>query len=278
MKNEKVYTASLILLFFWIYFWLVVFSFVLTFRKNFVPILYLGLVNTSAVLQSWAFIFTCTTDPGKPPTFWGFYMDEPQNRRKRYCLICHVFKPERCHHCSTCNRCVLAMDHHCPWLSSCVGYYNRRFFIQTLTYALLTLLLMLSFNAVPAYNYFLLLKDSDVWFSTKRDFLYLFHLITFFATVFFALIIVRFYRYHIKLLISNNTTIDQLDAKRKNAPIDTQFDLGLRKNVVSVMGTNALGWFLPLHRMQMTSDGVVWMIKESQHLAQSNTTAIPILG
>ncbi|KAI8851585.1 DHHC palmitoyltransferase-domain-containing protein [Chytridium lagenaria] len=31
--------------------------------------------------------------------------------RRRFCRKCHNFKPDRTHHCSTCNRCVLKMDH-----------------------------------------------------------------------------------------------------------------------------------------------------------------------
>lgn len=73
-------------------------------------------------------------------------MNEPENRRKRYCLICHLFKPERCHHCSTCGSCMLGMDHHCPWLASCIGYYNRKFFMLTLFYSLTTIALVIGFN------------------------------------------------------------------------------------------------------------------------------------
>lgn len=53
----------------------------------------------------------------------------------RYCLICQVFKPERTHHCSTCKRCVLVMDHHCPWLNNCVGFRNRKTFMLLIIYA-----------------------------------------------------------------------------------------------------------------------------------------------
>ncbi|KAF8978715.1 hypothetical protein BGZ52_005652, partial [Haplosporangium bisporale] len=35
--------------------------------------------------------------------------------RSRWCEICKIVKPDRCHHCSECNMCVLRMDHHCPW-------------------------------------------------------------------------------------------------------------------------------------------------------------------
>ena len=55
-----------------------------------------------------------------------------------FCLVCHVFKPERCYHCSDCKRCVLNGDHHCPWINNCVGFYNRKFFILMLFYVVLT--------------------------------------------------------------------------------------------------------------------------------------------
>jgi hypothetical protein len=35
------------------------------------------------------------------------------DRRPRYCAVCTTLKPDRCHHCRTCDRCVLKMDHHC---------------------------------------------------------------------------------------------------------------------------------------------------------------------
>lgn len=39
----------------------------------------------------------------------------------KWCRKCWAPKPERAHHCSVCGRCVLKMDHHCPWLgSSCI--------------------------------------------------------------------------------------------------------------------------------------------------------------
>lgn len=89
-------------------------------------------------------------------------MNEPENRRKRYCLICHLFKPERCHHCSTCGSCMLGMDHHCPWLATCVGYYNRKFFMLTLFYSMTTIALAIGFNAPKVYDVGLYLSDNLV--------------------------------------------------------------------------------------------------------------------
>ncbi|XP_056289513.1 palmitoyltransferase ZDHHC20-B-like isoform X3 [Pseudoliparis swirei] len=41
----------------------------------------------------------------------------------RYCDRCQVIKPDRCHHCSACDMCVLKMDHHCPCILSLFTYH-----------------------------------------------------------------------------------------------------------------------------------------------------------
>lgn len=91
----------------------------------------------------WSLVRTVISDPGQVPRYWGNFMDDPESNKRRYCIICHLFKPERCHHCSNCQRCVLNMDHHCPWINNCVGFRNRKFFLLMLLYINLTSLFMI---------------------------------------------------------------------------------------------------------------------------------------
>lgn len=100
-------------------------------KFNFSPLSYsyLTLAHLLIFMVIWAMLTTIVVKPGSSEVFWGFYMTQTENRKKKYCLVCHIFKPDRCHHCSKCKKCVLGMDHHCPWLCSCIGYYNRRHFL-----------------------------------------------------------------------------------------------------------------------------------------------------
>jgi len=46
-----------------------------------------------------------------------------------FCWRCNAPKPASCHHCRVCRRCVMDMDHHCPFIGNCVGAGNRREFV-----------------------------------------------------------------------------------------------------------------------------------------------------
>ena len=45
------------------------------------------------------------------------------------CERCWCVKPPRAHHCSVCGRCVMKMDHHCPWMNNCIGIFNQKAFL-----------------------------------------------------------------------------------------------------------------------------------------------------
>ncbi|KAF9464119.1 DHHC palmitoyltransferase-domain-containing protein [Collybia nuda] len=122
----------------------------------------------------------------------------------RWCRKCWAPKPERTHHCSQCGRCVLKMDHHCPWLgSSCIGHRTYPAFIHFLSSV--TLLSI----------YIAIISISALWYAFHNPFTVneatpIQELILAFIGIIFTLVIGSFLCYHFYLISTNQTTIENI--------------------------------------------------------------------
>ena len=112
------------------------------------------------------------------------------------------FQPDRCHHCSVCNDCVLKMDHHCPWVNNCVGYYNQKFFFLFLGYAFLYCMYVM----LSTLKYFIAYWSHDNAINLNNG---KFHVIfLFFVSGMFAISLCSLFSYHIYLISQNRTTLE----------------------------------------------------------------------
>lgn len=61
----------------------------------------------------------------------------PHIFQKRPCKTCNIIRPPKASHCVICDNCIMDLDHHCFYISNCVGARNRKYFILFLIYGFL---------------------------------------------------------------------------------------------------------------------------------------------
>ena len=240
------------------YIYLIEFPIILNNELNYIYLIRIIYFHILIILLSCSLYMTSKTNPGTTPLYWGFHIGDEDFKKKRYCLICQVFKPERTHHCSICNLCILNMDHHCPWVDNCIGFYNKKFFIQLLCYFLI-ISISLCFTYIPysidiikaLYN-----ADKKEIFD-EYNYIFLANNIILLG---FSIVDFNFLKFHIKLIYSNLTTIETLDNELMK---NKKYDMGFEANFKQIFGDNKLLWFLPINLPigYPNGDGLTWPTK-----------------
>ena len=225
------------------------------------------------VMSTWTTLVTAFSDPGQVPIYWGFYIGDPDSMRSRYCLMCNVFKPVRCHHCSVCNRCVLNMDHHCPWINNCIGFYNRKYFIMMVFYLNCTLIYVLTCNVSVVVNIVMFyIKDVNWSVTSVSTWMDVLSVVVFGMDVAMEVILIQFFKFHVKLILENKTTIETLEHKGKQ--FKSKFDKGKWDNYYEVMGMSKVLWFFPLKRYygKPKGNGIEWgeLIEEENEMKEGS--------
>jgi hypothetical protein len=120
--------------------------------------------------------------------------------QKKQCLTCNIERPKKCSHCKICDNCVLEMDHHCFYISNCVGIRNHKNFFLFLFFGSFLSFIFLIFN-VYHIIFVYCLYDFNLTKILIKKFKILFYFgnfLMFFPTIFLYLI---FRKYLMSIII-----------------------------------------------------------------------------
>jgi hypothetical protein len=133
------------------------------------------------------------------------------------------------------------MDHHCPWVANCIGFYNYKYFMNMLFYCSITV----SFLVITTWPLFTALFQHDNLVDPKLSY---FIITTYLLAASLGLIITGFFFFHLWLITKQYTTIEYCEKRvEPNSNFATSpYNRGIWKNFRSVFGNNVLFWFLPI--------------------------------
>ena len=186
------------------------------------------------VITSYFLIIVSFSDPGiifRFPLKNNIIEDKKERRifqlgyinRYKYCSSCLIMRPIRSTHCGDCNNCVEKFDHHCPWIGSCVGKRNYKYFFLFLLSLNILIFLIVIFclyhiikriSELIQKNNKSLNKINNITAYSLTDVIMSLYLIIFegISMIFVTGLLV----YHYKLIVRNMTTKEEIKSYFEN--------------------------------------------------------------
>ena len=118
-------------------------------------------------------------------------------------------RPPRASHCHICNSCFLRLDHHCPWLGTCIAQRNYRYFFSFVVHSFILSLFNCALSTVYIVNTFNKEELYILWYP------FLSAVIALYGTIFLGSLLCT----HAKLIFKDITTKEQLN-ERYASPSD----------------------------------------------------------
>ena len=148
------------------------------------------------------------------------------------------------------------MDHHCPWVANCIGFYNHKYFINMLFFASFTSL----FAAVTSYPVFIsTLASEDV------DLLLAYFIVTSWILVTsFGLLVTAFFGLHVYLVFCQTTTIEFCEKSSKSPEkyaAGSPYDRGCFSNFQEVLG-NFFCWCIVIGPRNLEGEGIKFPLRD----------------
>ncbi|ORM41898.1 putative protein S-acyltransferase 16 [Babesia sp. Xinjiang] len=211
-----------------------------------------------------SYVLCATVDPGRVPDTveWKVYpgsdkhvipslCETKKSGDRRVCKWCCHYKPDRAHHCRVCGRCVLKMDHHCPWVHNCIGWANHKYFYLSLFYAstLSSVIAILSFPTVRHVLHTPMVPTSEVVMLLIGEVL----------SSIYAIVCGLFLCFHVWLMCEAYTTIEFCEKRSHNImwPQRSLWSGSLFDNISCVLGRNPFLWLIPVDNR--LGDGVTFI-------------------